>query len=169
MTNVPRNRRSSASLVLAVVLGGERYGIPVEYVDEVLPALPVESLPECPAYVRGVVILHDQLIPVIDGAQRWLLNGHQPPLEPHIVCLRIDGRLVGLQVDEALELVEVASVPLSLAEMGTSGAFCASIGNLDDEVIRILDPAQLRSDLQSSSGKDVANSRRGGTQAEHAP
>ena len=170
MTNVPRSRRSSASLVLAVVLGGERYGIPVEYVDEVLPALPFESLPECPAYVRGVVLVRDQLIPVIDAAQRLLLKNHQPPAEPHIVCLRIDGQLLGLQVDEALELVEVAkAVRLQLGEAATNEAFCSGISELDGEVIRMLDPMQLHPGAWSSSDMDVVNGRRGGPQTELAP
>lgn len=170
MTNAPRSRRSSASLVLAVVLGGERYGIPVEYVHEVLPALPVESLPECPTYVRGVVLVRDQLMPVIDAAGRLLLQNHRPPAEPHIVCLRIDGQLLGLQVDEALELVEVATtVRLPLTEFATNEAFCSGISEIDGEVIRILDPMQLRPGMRSLSALSVADDLRGDAQAKHAP
>ncbi len=170
MTNLPRSRRSSASLALAVLLGGERYGIPFEYVDEVLPTLPVESLPECPAYVRGVMLVRDQLIPVIDAALRLNLRSRRTPLEPHIVCLRVDGHSLGLQVDEALELIEIATnAGLSLAEIATPKPFCCGIYDLNGEVIRMLDPAQLLPDRNSSLDADVVPDRRGDAHQEHSP
>ena len=57
-------------------------------------------------FVRGVVFVRGHLIPVVDAAERLGLREHQRPDEPHIVCLRVDGRLVGVELDEALDLLE---------------------------------------------------------------
>ena len=43
--------------VLLVPLGKDLYAIPITAVEEVLPALPIESLPQSASYVRGVIFV----------------------------------------------------------------------------------------------------------------
>jgi len=124
-----------------VRLGKSLHGIPIEAVEEVLPALPIEAVPQCPEFVRGVVFVRGHLIPVLDGAERLGLKGHQFPLEPHIVCLRVNDRLLGLQVDEALDLIDIAQTEkLTLAEMGARRGFVSGVADFNGDVVRLLNP-----------------------------
>jgi purine-binding chemotaxis protein CheW len=138
------DKLAAAEKALAVRLGEDLHAIPITAIEEVLPALPIESIPQCPAFVRGVVSVRGHLIPVLDAAERLGLEGHQRPAEPHIVCVRVGGRLVGLEVDEALDLIDLSPATLVPAEdIGASAGFFAGVVELDDQVVRILDPQRL--------------------------
>jgi len=116
----------------------------VAAVEEILPALPVEPVAQCPAFVRGVVYVRGHLIPVLDLAERLGMAGHVRPAEPHIVCLRWSGRLVGLEVDEAMDLMQLSEASgLSADTLGVSTGMIQSIIERDGKVIRLLNPARL--------------------------
>ena len=140
-TAIPAQERQ---LALAVRIGGRLHALPIEVVEEVLPALPIEAIPQCPPFVLGVVFVRGHLIPVLNGAERLGLVGHARPTEPHIVCLRAGERLVGLEVDEAVDLIEVPTAdPLSLAPLGARRGFLAGLVERDGEVVRLLDAARM--------------------------
>lgn len=133
-----------SGLMLTVRLGEDLHAIPIQAVEEVLPALPVESVPNCPAFVRGVVFVRGHLIPVLDAAERLGLVEHQRPVEPPIVCLRIEDRLIGVEFDEALDLVELDSPMVLPADVmtRTPGALSAIVES-GGRLLRILDPNKL--------------------------
>jgi len=131
-------------LALAVRLGKSLLAIPIAAVEEVLPALPIEPVPQCPDFLRGVVFVRGHLIPVLDAAERLGMKDHQRPPEPYIVCLRIGDRLVGVEFDEALDLIELHDVDsLSAADLGSRRGFFAGVFEQDGEVIRLLAPDGL--------------------------
>jgi purine-binding chemotaxis protein CheW len=135
---------SVAGTVLVVRLEKDLYAIPIAAVEEVLPALPIEPLPGCPAFVRGVVFVRGHLIPVLAAAERLGLEGHRRPDEPHIVCLRTTNRLVGVEFDEALDLVEIRSGALLPAdEVSGAGRFFRGLVEQDGAILRLLDPEKL--------------------------
>lgn len=131
-------------LALTVRLGENLHAIPISAVEEVLPALPIETIPQCPGFVRGVVFVRGHLIPVLDAAERLGIKNHQRPPEPHIICLRVGDRLVGVEFDEALDLVELNEVDsLSAEEVGAQRGFFARVLEQDGLVIRLLAPERL--------------------------
>jgi purine-binding chemotaxis protein CheW len=144
LTNSNAEVSRVASLALAVRLGENLHAVPIDAVEEVLPALPIETVPECPAFVRGVVFVRGHLIPVLDAAERLGIKDHQRPPEPHIVCLRIGGRLVGVEFDEALDLLELHEIQsLSAHDVGAKSGFFAGVLEQDGQIIRLLDPEKL--------------------------
>ncbi len=136
--------------VLAVRLGEDVHAVPIEAVVEVLPALPIESIPQCPRFIRGVVYVRGHIIPVLDAAERLGLQSHQRPPEPHIVCLRIGERLIGVEFDEALDLIEIdprQSMPADA--IGARQGFFGGVFERDGQMIRLLDPDKLLEDEES--------------------
>ena len=126
-------------MALAVRVGGSLYAVLVPSVEEVLPALPIEPVPDCPPFVRGVLFMRGQLIPVVDAAELLGIAASQRPLEWHLVCLRAGERLFGLQVDEALDLVDLTrGVRLPAEKIGTRHGFLAAAVDLDGKVFRVL-------------------------------
>ena len=126
--------------------------MPIEAVEEVLPARPIETLPQCPDFVAGVVFVRGHLIPVLSAAERLRLRNYSRPAEPHIVCLRLGDRLVGLEVDEALDLVDLRQgVRLDAREVGGRGAFFSGVLDLDGKLLRILNPARLLADDETAA------------------
>jgi purine-binding chemotaxis protein CheW len=144
LTELKGKVAAAGNLALAVRLGEDLHAIPIESVEEVLPALPIESVPQCPAFVLGVIFVRGHLIPVVSGAERLGIKNHQRPIEPHIVCLRIDDRLVGVEFDEAVDLIDLgSSQPLAAHELGSREGFFVGVVELDGEIVRLLDPRNL--------------------------
>lgn len=136
--------RNLPTTVLCVRLGNQLYAIPIEAVDEVLPALPIEKISRCPSFIRGIVIVRGKLIPVLDAAERLGKSDHQRPLEPTIVCLRSGQRLVGVEFDEAIGLMELSlSGLLSAAEVNTGSKFLNGFVENHERIIHVLDPEKM--------------------------
>ena len=132
--------------VLLVRLGKDLYAIPIAAIEEVLPALPIEAMPQCPDFVRGVAFVRGHLIPVLSAAERLGLESHQLADESAIVCLRVGNRLVGVEFDEALDLMDLAAAKsLPSAEIGARAGFFTAVVEHDGQLIRLLDPEKLSS------------------------
>ena len=144
MTDTSANSGRGRQLVLAVRIGENLHAMPIDVIEEVLPALPIEAVPQCPAFVRGVVFVRGHLIPVLDAAERLGLRNHVRPAEPHIVCLRIGSRLVGLEVDEAVDLIEVSpDDAMPIEEANAQRGFLSGLIEQDGQVIRLLDAERM--------------------------
>ena len=136
--------RQTRITVLAVRLGADLHAIPITVVEEVLPALPIETIPDCAGFVRGVVFVRGRLIPVLDAAERLGIRNHVRPHEPHIVCLRTAGRLVGVEFDEAVNLMELdLDEFLPADQFGARSGLLTGLVERDGQIIRVLDPEQL--------------------------
>ena len=145
---------AAAGKALTVRLGKDLQAIPVEWVEEVLPALPVESVPNCPDFVRGVVFVRGHVIPVLDAAERLGIKNHQRPDEPPIVCIRLGDRIVGIEFDEALDLIDIGEVEtLDATLIGASEGFFAGVFDHDGRMIRLLNPERLI-DANETAGLD---------------
>jgi purine-binding chemotaxis protein CheW len=144
LTRFSADNPTTLQKALAVRLGEDLHAIPIAAIEEILPALPIEPIPQTPAFVRGVISVRGHLIPVLDAAERLRLKNHRRPDEPHIICVRVGDRLIGLEVDEALDLIDLGQLPMVLPqEMGSSAGFFAGVVELEDKVVRILDPQRV--------------------------
>ncbi len=160
MTRSNDHATKSGDTALAVRIGENLHAIPIAAVEEVLPALPVESLPQCPPFIRGVVFVRGHLIPVLDAAERLGMSGHQRPSEPHIICLRVGERLVGVEVDEALDLIDLgAGVRLDAGQVGARHGFFDGVIELDEKILRLLNPERLLGDDEAAELEGLPRKR----------
>ena len=130
--------------VLLVRLGEDLYAIPIAAIEEVLPALPIAAMPRSPAYVRGVIFVRGHLIPVLSAAERLGIKDHQPADDPAIICMRVGGRLIGVEFDEALDLMDLGEAKtLGCGEIGIREGFFTGVVEHDHRIIRLLNPESL--------------------------
>jgi purine-binding chemotaxis protein CheW len=147
----PQRNDRYGGTVLTLRLGRDLHAVPVESVEELLPALPVESVPQCPCFVRGVVFVRGHLIPVLDAAERLGMQNHERPAEPHIVCLRLGERIVGVEFDEALDLIELEGADsLDASTFGVGTGFFAGMIEYKGQIIRMLDPQRLLAEEEAA-------------------
>jgi len=97
---------------LLVRAGREEYGLPLEAIEQVIPAIDLLPAPATLPAVRGVVPLGGRLVPLVHLAA--LLTDGVPPDRPAgtAVIARIAGRPVALEVDEALHVEREAPLPV---------------------------------------------------------
>ncbi|HZZ79548.1 MAG TPA: chemotaxis protein CheW [Gemmataceae bacterium] len=130
--------------VLLVRLAKDLYAIPIASIEEILPALPIEAMPQSPEYVRGVVFVRGHLIPVLSAAERLGLRDHQSSDDPPVICVRVGKRMVGIEFDEAVDLMDIEGAKaLGCEEIGVQEGFFTGVVECNGLVIRMLNPEYL--------------------------
>ena len=96
---------------LTFTLDKEEYGIGILKIKEIIGLMPITSVPQTPAFVKGVVNLRGKVIPVIDLRVRFGLHSHENTERTCIVVVEITGRdgdiLIGLVVDSVSEVLNI--------------------------------------------------------------
>ena len=80
------------------------YGIDAEQVVEIITDHTITYLPRVPHYVRGIINLRGQLIPIIDMRLRL---GKMPEDEHCIMAVNVENNVVGLLVDGVERMADI--------------------------------------------------------------
>ena len=89
-------------------IGRETFGIPIGLVREIVRMMEITAVPEAPDFVEGVINLRGRIIPVIDLRKRFREPGITADKRNRILVAELEGRLVGLIVDAASEVLKLA-------------------------------------------------------------
>lgn len=83
---------------------GLMYGIKAELVKDINTDYTITYLPKVPSYVRGVINLRGQIVPIVDIRLRL---GKMPKDNFCCVVVNVDGNEVGILVDMVEQMVDV--------------------------------------------------------------
>ena len=83
---------------------GLLYGIEANEVVEIITDHTITRLPRVPHYVRGIINLRGQIIPIIDMRLRL---GKMPQEDNCIMVVNVESQLVGLLVDGVEKMVDI--------------------------------------------------------------
>src|SRR3954454_19474696 len=95
--------------VCSFFLGGLRFGVDVQKVQEVVPYQEMTRVPLAPPTVRGLLNLRGQIVTGIDLRRRLDLPERAGDSRPINVVLRGEESPVSFLVDEIGEVIEVAA------------------------------------------------------------
>ena len=110
---------------------GLMYGIKAEQVKDIITDYTITYLPRVPDYVRGVINLRGQIIPVVDIRLRL----GKPEQDNFCgIVVDVDGSMVGILVDMVEQMVDVPldsilPVPTSTSQAMVSGMCTLHDGN----------------------------------------
>lgn len=130
-------------------LGEEEYALPIEQVREIVRASAPRPVASDVAWMRGVISLRGQLVPVYDLAARLgfapVAEGETVATGAKIVIVETAEELAGVVVDDVVEVLTVDAAQIEdvpgAGATATRGA--ASILKLGDRLVLLLDPADL--------------------------
>jgi purine-binding chemotaxis protein CheW len=138
--------------VLVIRLGLEYFGLSVAAVRQIVGREKITPVPGTPDYVRGLVNLRGQLVPVVDLACRFGLQATGQGLRNAIVVVRASDMAVGLEVDRTCEVVHLdgdRSIEKVETVSEALAGLVAGLIVLDDRPVTILDLPALLSRLES--------------------
>ena len=117
------------------------YGIDILSVHEILRIPEITRLPNVPDYIKGVINLRGNVIPVVDIRMRFGMPSAPVTEWSRIIVVEIGEKLVGLMVDNVYQVIRLSrsriDEPHELIE-GISTEFINGIGRLQDRLIVIL-------------------------------
>lgn len=128
-------------LVSFMLLDEIVYGINILSVHEILKVIEITRLPNTPSYIRGVINLRGNVIPVVDVRERFGFPKCDIIDTTRIIVVDTYGKLVGLIVDKVHQVIRM---PLKNIDQPTeiiniiSEEFLGGVGRLQDKLIIIL-------------------------------
>jgi len=131
---------------LTFTLGDEDYALEISKVSEVLDYMKITRVPRMPPFLRGVINLRGNVVPVIDLRLKLEMSAIQRTVDTCIVIVEVDmdGEIVhmGALADSVKEVValdgsQIAPPPRFGMRLNTE--FIKGMGRQDDDFLIILD------------------------------
>jgi len=134
-------------------LGEEEYGIDILRVQEIRGYDPVTRIANAPDFVKGVINLRGNIVPIIDMRIRLQLGAVAYDAMTVVIILTVGGRVVGMVVDSVSDVLALQAEQVRAAPE-FSGAFdtryITGLGALEDRMLILIDiEALIREDIMS--------------------
>ncbi len=142
-----QNTESIEGKYLTFSLAKEEYGIGILKVREIIGYVPITPIPRTPDYVKGILNLRGQVIPVIDLRLRFSMPAAEVTEQTCIIVAEVAaaGHILhlGLIVDRVQEVLNINRKDIdSTPQFGDSGVcldFILGIGKVGNAVKILLD------------------------------
>ncbi|MGD6834501.1 chemotaxis protein CheW [Sutcliffiella halmapala] len=123
----------------------EEYGVSVEYVVSIEKLDKFTPIPQMPAYMKGLMKVRDELIPVLDTRQILFRDQTELTDKSRVIVVQTTDLSVALLVEDAKEILDVQKEtikPLSLIAANGSN-YISGMVNLDKRLIAVIEPGKL--------------------------
>lgn len=138
--------RDKEGKYLTFALGPEEYGLEILKVREIIGYMAITAVPQTPGYVKGVINLRGQVIPVVDLRLKFGMERVEVTEQTCIIVVEIDqdGRRfqTGIVVDNVSEVLDIDGEQIEDApQFGSSvdTEFILGMGKIKDSVKILLD------------------------------
>lgn len=146
---ISMDRRQSATTggdemrqLISFTVGAEEFGLELLRVKEVIRMRQIIWLPNAPAFVKGIINLRGDVIPIIDLHGKFGLEAGAETASTRVIVVEVKGQPVGMVVDAASEVVRVAAdqvaPPPPLVRMGEK-EFVTGVAKLEERLIILVD------------------------------
>jgi len=127
-------------------IANEDYGLEIAYVTEIVGIQGITEVPDMPDFVRGVINLRGQVIPVIDVRLRFRLKPRAYDDRTCVVVVNVNNNSIGLIVDTVNEVLDIPADQVSAPPKvhgGANGRYIQGMGKVGDTVKILLDVNKL--------------------------
>ncbi len=135
---------------LSFFLGKEEYAIEILKVQEIIGLMPITPVPKMPDYIRGVLNLRGNIVPVMNLRTRFGLEMVEDTEETCIIVIQDDSSKMGLVVDKVSEVTDIATKQIEdipTVGAGMKSRFLSGIGKIDETVKMIMNVREVLYDV----------------------
>jgi purine-binding chemotaxis protein CheW len=132
--------------VLSFRLGPEEYGISILKVQEIRGYEAVTRIANAPGYLKGVINLRGQIVPIVDMRLRFNLDKAGYDSFTVVIILNIGHHVIGMVVDSVSDVVTLAPEQVKPAPAMGGGieADCLQgLGTVGERMLILLDIERL--------------------------
>ena len=131
---------------LTFALGSEEYGLEILKVREIIGYMGITAVPQTPHYVKGVINLRGQVIPVIDLRTKFGMDAAEVTKETCIIVSEVSQNKrtfsTGIVVDRVQEVLDIDGKDIEKSPQFGSSVdtdFILGMGKIGDSVKILLD------------------------------
>jgi purine-binding chemotaxis protein CheW len=132
--------------IVGFQVGRETYGAPITSLHEIVRVPEITVVPDAPNYVEGVINLRGKIVSVIDLRKRFGEKVISSTKRNRILVVENNGRLSGLIVDSASEVLKIPAAEVEPANnvFQDGGLNCVTgLGKYHGRLIVLLDMSKL--------------------------
>lgn len=123
-------------------VGDQLYGLNILRIREIVRPQKLRPVPKAPTFIEGVINLRGAVIPVVDLRRRFDLPIPANDRKTRIMICALSGRIVGLQVDEVVEVrrysrQEIQPAPHFL--QGRGAEYFLGVCRRDEDLVMVID------------------------------
>ena len=120
----------------------EEYGLEISGIQEIVRYQDITRIPEAPLFIKGIVNLRGQVIPVVDLKRRFYQVDSQVTEDTRIVVVKVGDKTIGIIADEVSEVLRIPEeaiepTPTLLNSFNQSGII--GVGKLEGRLLILLD------------------------------
>ncbi len=123
-------------------VGREVFGVPIALVHEIVRVPEITAVPDAPNYVEGVINLRGKIVSVVDLRKRFGELKIAGTKKNRILVTEVEGKLVGLIVDSASEVLKIpqsdVELPPTVFEQGELN-YVTGVGKMNGRLIILID------------------------------
>ncbi|MGM0874114.1 MAG: chemotaxis protein CheW [Bacillota bacterium] len=130
------------SKVVVFRAGNEEYGLPIEHVISIEKLEDINVIPNMPLYMKGVVKVRGELIPVLDTNCIFYHQDTSLDDQTKLIVVHSEELCAALIVKEAKEIVDIQKNQLKSIAVGAFQAtkYFVAVASLDERLITIINP-----------------------------
>ena len=138
--NIPDN--AIKNMYLSFIVDDEQYAVEIGFIKEIIGVFPITIVPMTENYIKGIINLRGDIVPVIDVRLRFMKQEIPYNQKTCIVVVLYQDYILGLIVDEivgvnTIEDNMISSPPSS--KLSYANQFVKNIGRADNEIKLLLD------------------------------
>ena len=123
---------------IVVQIGNEKYGIDINFIDNIVRMQKITRVPKAQSYFKGVINLRGEIVPVMSIRKKMGLAEDEITDKSRIIILKLEEKgSIGIIVDEVREVIT-----LNMAEVekqAVKDSFINGIGKNGNELISLFE------------------------------
>lgn len=135
--------------IVSFRLSNEEYGVDIMYVQEIILIGQITEMPQIPLFVRGLINLRGNVIPIIDLRMRFSLEVLEQTENSRIIVLNVGEKTMGVVVDGVDEVLRIKNDQVESAPPGLCGLghqYVSGLVKLENRLLVLLDITEVLSD-----------------------
>jgi purine-binding chemotaxis protein CheW len=132
--------------IVGFQVGRETYGVPITSLHEIVRVPEITAVPDAPEYLEGVINLRGKIVSVMDLRKRFGEKHAALKKQNRILVVEHAGRLAGLIVDSASEVLKIPAddVEPAPAVFQEGGLNCVTgLGKVNGRLVVLLEMSKL--------------------------
>lgn len=127
-------------------LDKEEFGVDIHSITTIERLVNITRVPKTPEYVRGVMSLRGEIIPVIDLRKRFGLPKIEETEDTRIIIFKVEDVIVGMIVDAVTEVVIITADKIeSIGSIANNhlATYIYGVGKIKDRIVTLLNLESL--------------------------
>jgi len=97
-------------------ISDKKFALPLTQVERVIQVVEINSLPQAPDFVMGVMNYYDEFIPVINLRKLFVLYEKSIELADHLIIAKTHQQMLALWIDSPGDVIEILASEIVSAD-----------------------------------------------------